>query len=228
MDTGTRAELVVWFYVKLPLLALHFIYRFDFVPSALLSMVQVVTLEVMTRYVRNQFVDPAPGVAAAVRLQAKQRSTAAVQGQIGNYIKRRVVKKAFYSDEEDESDEETVEIHAPQQPEIGSVFTGAEADNEGDLDPDHRLVLKSSLPLLKSRNAGVVLGVCSLHYYCGTQSNQTSQQIGKALVRILRNRREVQYVVLNCISTMARERPLTFRPFLSEFFVKSTDPVFIK
>jgi hypothetical protein len=33
--------------------------------------------------------------------------------------------------------------------------------NEGDhgnIDPDHRLILRSSQPLLKSRNSGVVLG----------------------------------------------------------------------
>ena len=110
-------------------------------------------------------------------------------------------------------------------------------------------MLKSSLPLLKSRNTGVVLAVCALHHYCGSQSSFTTTQIGKALIRILRNRhysshnsssshlkidyfvgansrREVQYVVLNSINMMARERPLMFRPFLSEFFIKSSDPLF--
>jgi len=187
---------------------------------------QVSVLEVMTRYVRNQFTDPAPGVAAAVRLQAKQRSTSAVKGRIGNTIKRRVVRKAFYSDEEDESDEEEVEVDS--KPEPGSVFAhgGGEGEHDGDVDPDHRLVLRSSLPLLKSRNSGVVLGVCALHYYCGSQSSSTTQQLGKALVRILRNRREIQYVVLTCISTMAQQRPMMFRPFLSDFFIKGSDPVF--
>jgi hypothetical protein len=45
-------------------------------------------------------------------------------------------------------------------------------------------------------------------------------------VRILRNRREIQYVVLSCIRTMAQEHPAIFRPFLSELFVKESDPVF--
>jgi AP-3 complex subunit beta len=112
------------------------------------------------------------------------------------------------------------------RPDLGSVFTGPDADTEGDLDPDHRLVLKSSLPLLKSRNSGVVLAVCTLHYYCGTQSAVTTQQIAKALVRVLRNRREAQFVLLTCINTMARDRPAMFRPYLSDFFIKSTDPVF--
>ena len=111
--------------------------------------------------------------------------------------------------------------------ETGSVFTsGGTLETEGDLDPDHRLVLRSSLPLLKSRNSGVVLAVCALHYYCGSQNSATSSQIGKSLVRILRNMREIQYVVLTCISTMAQERPAMFRPYLQDFFVKGTDPIF--
>jgi len=101
----------------------------------------------MTRYVRYQFTDPAPGVAAAVRMHAKQRSSAAIKGQAAlnmsgkkknRFFKRRVVKKAFYSDEEDESGEETVDLSAEvdeQQlkPELGSIFTGENADTEGDL-----------------------------------------------------------------------------------------------
>jgi AP-3 complex subunit beta len=140
---------------------------------------QISVLEVMTRYLRNQFTDPAPGVVAAVQLQAKQRSTSAVKGRLGSTIKRRVVKKAFYSDEEDESDEEDVEVG--KKPISGSPFHDVDDSAEGDFDPDHRLALRSSLPLLKSRNSGVVLGVCSLHYYCGSQNNITTQQVAKAL-----------------------------------------------
>lgn len=187
---------------------------------------QISVLDVMTRYLRNQFTDPAPGVLAAVRLQAKQRSMSAVKGRLGNTIKRRVVKKAFYSDEEDESDEEDIEVGGNKLDSAGSMFTGVEGESEGDIDPDHRLALRSSLPLLKSRNSGVVLSVCALHYYCGSQSIATTQQVAKALVRILRNRREIQYVVLTSISAMAQQRPTMFRPFISDFLINSTDPIF--
>lgn len=53
-------------------------------------------------------------------------------------------------------------------------------------------------------------------------------KIGKALIRILRNRREVQYVVLNCIRTMSSERPDMFKYYLRDFFMKSSDPVLNK
>ena len=146
--------------------------------------------------------------------------------------KRKVVKKAFYSDEEDETVEEEIPIEIKPEistfggpnPSLQTNSTNLEGDSE--LDPDHRLILKSSLPLLKSRNSGVVLGVCTLHYYCGTQSEAVMKQVGKSLVRISRNQREVQYVVLHAINIMARDRPEMFRPFLSDFFVKATDSIF--
>ena len=56
---------------------------------------------------RAQFCDPSPGALAANRANTAQRSVAAnvaLGGLPGvRKIKRRVVKKAFYSDEEDES-----------------------------------------------------------------------------------------------------------------------------
>lgn len=73
---------------------------------------QISVLNVLTRYVRTQFADPAPGSRAAVLAQAQQRSSsssatvpagaAGAGGRGGGAIKvkRRVVKKAFYSDEE--------------------------------------------------------------------------------------------------------------------------------
>jgi AP-3 complex subunit beta len=96
------------------------------------------------------------------------------------------------------------------------------------LDPDHRLILRSCIPLLKSRNSAVVLAVASIHFYCGGRGSAADVQIGKALVRILRNQREIQYVLLSSIVTMAQERPAMFKPYLADFYVKSSDPVFNK
>jgi AP-3 complex subunit beta len=111
-------------------------------------------------------------------------------------VVRRKVKKAFYSDDEDESEEEVVVQDDPW-------------DDDGPaLEDDHKLALSSSLPLLKSRNSGVVLAVCSLHYHCGAPTNEERETIGRALVRILRNRPEIQYVVLKSIAVMASERPV--------------------
>ena len=108
---------------------------------------------------------------------------------------------------------------------MGSVFGATTTstqmgDEDWGLDEDHKLLLQSAMPLLKSRNAGVVLGVCSLLYYCGVSSVSSRSALGKALVRIHRGRREIQYVVLNSIRSLVHECPSAFAPFLNDFFVK--------
>jgi AP-3 complex subunit beta len=154
-------------------------------------------------------------------------------------ISRRVTTKGFYSDDEESSDEEvavprmSTAASMRQPPVVGnptSSENGVAASNGEDnpsfdadlnkLDPDHQLLLTSSMPLLKSRNAGVVLAVCSLHYYCGVSSIKARSAIGKALVRIHRGRREIQYVVLTSIRVLVRDCPSAFAPFLPDFFVK--------
>ena len=152
-------------------------------------------------------------------------------------VKRRIVKKGFYSDEEDESTEEE-RYEGEGSPSLAGAmrqsnivggagcFSGVpaaaineEADEDDELNEDHRLLLRSAMPLLKSRNAGVVLAVCSLQYYCGVSSVKVRSSIGKALVRIHRDRREIQYVVLSSIRTLVHECPSAFAPFLQDFFV---------
>ena len=148
-------------------------------------------------------------------------------------IKRRVVKKGFYSDEEDESTDEEVYVEEAVGTSLtlagvlrdrnagGGMVGGVNmaADEDDQLHEDHRLLLRSSLPLLKSRNSGVVLAVCSLHYYCGVASVKVRSALGKALVRIHRDRREIQYVVLTSIRTLVAECPSAFTPFLNDFFI---------
>ena len=158
-----------------------------------------------------------------------------------NATPTRVTTKGFYSDDEDESSDDDEVAIAPiltasymrQPPVVGNSTSndaGVPPSNGGEnvkldpdlknLDPDHQLLLTSSMPLLKSRNAGVVLAVCSLHYYCGVSSIKARSAIGKALVRIHRGRREIQYVVLTSIRALVRDCPSAFSPFLTDFFVK--------
>lgn len=104
---------------------------------------------------------------------------------------------------------------------FGTTNTATEnGDEDWDLDEDHKLLLQSAMPLLRSRNAGVVLGVCSLIYYCGVSSVSSRSKVGKALVRIHRGRREIQYVVLTSVRTLVNECPSAFSPFLNDFFIK--------
>ena len=54
-------------------------------------------------------------------------------------------------------------------------------DEDSDLNEDHKLLLDSSLALLKSRNSAVVLAACSLHYHCGVASIKVSLFTNKCL-----------------------------------------------
>ena len=53
---------------------------------------------------------------------------------------------------------------------------------------------------------------------------QVRTALGKALVRIHRNRREIQYIVLVSILSLVRECPSAFSPFLDDFFIKVRTP----
>lgn len=222
---------------------------------------QVVVIDTLARYCRKFFKKPkrigsaeeidqekrvrrtVSGIATAEAANVAAALEALVQKETGvtplptrpKKIKRRVVKKGFYSDEEDESTEEEIDLDhingstSRQRDSFGQggmmgQHMNKDGDEDEDLDEDHRLLLRSSFPLLKSRNSGVVLAVCSLHYYCGVASVKVRSALGKALVRIHRDRREIQYVVLTSIRSLVMECPSAFTPYLNEFFVTAMDP----
>ncbi|XP_053303951.1 AP-3 complex subunit beta-1 isoform X2 [Spea bombifrons] len=94
------------------------------------------------------------------------------------------------------------------------------------MDPDHRLLLKNTKPLLQSRNAAVVLAVAQLYWHLAPKSETVT--IAKSLIRLLRSYREVQYIVLQNIATMSIQRKGLFEPYLKSFYVRSTDPTMLK
>ncbi|XP_076231306.1 adaptor related protein complex 3 subunit ruby isoform X2 [Calliopsis andreniformis] len=94
------------------------------------------------------------------------------------------------------------------------------------LDPDHRLLLRNTKPLLQSRNASVVMAVSQLYHHTAPQSEVIIA--AKALIRLLRGHREVQSVVLHCIASISITRKGMFEPFLKSFFVRTSDPTHIK
>ncbi|XP_066471022.1 AP-3 complex subunit beta-1 isoform X2 [Tiliqua scincoides] len=93
------------------------------------------------------------------------------------------------------------------------------------MDPDHRLLIRNTKPLLQSRNAAVVMAVAQLYWHVAPKSE--AGIVAKSLVRLLRNNREVQYVVLQNIATMSIQRKGMFEPYLKSFYVRSTDPTMI-
>ncbi|KAG9266009.1 AP-3 complex subunit beta-1 isoform X2 [Astyanax mexicanus] len=116
-------------------------------------------------------------------------------------------EKAFY-----DSDEEKKEGAGQKKPYV--------------MDPDHRLLLRSTKPLLQSRNTAVVMCVAQLYWHLAPRHEVSV--VTKSLVRLLRSHREVQFVVLQNIATMSIQRKGMFEPFMKSFYVRSTDATHIK
>nr|XP_008510917.1 PREDICTED: AP-3 complex subunit beta-2 [Equus przewalskii] len=126
-------------------------------------------------------------------------------------------EKAFYGSEEDEakgpgSEEAAAAALPTRKPYV--------------MDPDHRLLLRNTKPLLQSRSAAVVMAVAQLYFHLAPKAEVGV--IAKALVRLLRSHSEVQYVVLQNVATMSIKRRGMFEPYLKSFYIRSTDPTQIK
>jgi len=160
---------------------------------------QIMILGVLTRYGRTFFVDP--------NLETFR------DGEEGSddkkKRKKKKKKKAFYSDSESSSSGSSSE-------------SSSEDEDEGnELDPDHELIINSSLPLLRSRNAGVVVAVATLVHYLAPHA-----QVGKAmkgLVRVVKTSRETQYLVLSNIATLVYTRASLFEGHAKEFFLRASE-----
>ncbi|XP_072767969.1 AP-3 complex subunit beta-2 isoform X11 [Nerophis lumbriciformis] len=124
--------------------------------------------------------------------------------------------KTFYGSDDDEDEEEKEKkveaAMAKRKPYV--------------MDPDHRLLLRNTKPLLQSRNAAVVMAVAQLYFHLAPKAEVGV--IAKALVRLLRSHSEVQYVVLQNVATMTIKRRGMFEPYLKSFYIRSTDPTQIK
>ncbi|EDM08687.1 adaptor-related protein complex 3, beta 2 subunit (predicted), isoform CRA_b [Rattus norvegicus] len=106
-------------------------------------------------------------------------------------------EKAFYGSEEDEA-------KGPGSEEAATAALPARKPYV--MDPDHRLLLRNTKPLLQSRSAAVVMAVAQLYFHLAPKAEVGV--IAKALVRLLRSHSEVQYVVLQNVATMSIKRRL--------------------
>ncbi|XP_069321758.1 AP-3 complex subunit beta-2 isoform X1 [Eulemur rufifrons] len=126
-------------------------------------------------------------------------------------------EKAFYGSEEDEAKGAGSEDAAASTLPARKPYV---------MDPDHRLLLRNTKPLLQSRSAAVVMAVAQLYFHLAPKAEVGV--IAKALVRLLRSHSEVQYVVLQNVATMSIKRRGMFEPYLKSFYIRSTDPTQIK
>lgn len=127
-----------------------------------------------------------------------------------------VADGAFYSDDDDSSDAGA----------SGAADGDAKPTETREMDADHKLLLKSASQLLNSEESSVVIAVSSLMFAIAPDSD--ARACAGAVVRHVSRRREVLYVVLANISSMASKRPEMFRPYFKMFFVYWDDPGFIR
>jgi len=160
---------------------------------------QIVILELLTRYARQQFADPNK------KKESKDKTTKVKKPKKPKKPDSKWLDSSSGSDDSDDDDND--QYAKP-------------------IDADLRLLLDNAGRLLKSRNTGVVMAVTSLYYYCAPSSEVA--KVVKSLVRTSKEKREVEYVVLANIQTMAATKPELFEPHLTEFFVRATDPSFIR
>eukprot|EP00741_Cyanophora_paradoxa_P017927 tig00021036_g17311.t1 len=173
---------------------------------------QAIVLGILTRYARTQFSDPSTARDFEVAFgrpmrQADGETGAAAAGAGAGGSSAQPAKPAkphrqrgFYSDEEDG------EGSGEENGGGGAGGGGGGGGGRRPMDADHRLLLKSTLPLLQSRNTAVVMGVSSLYMYLAPPFEAV--RCAKALVRIMRTSREVGYVVLQNVASLAAERPV--------------------
>uniref|UniRef100_A0A671WQU3 AP-3 complex subunit beta n=1 Tax=Sparus aurata TaxID=8175 RepID=A0A671WQU3_SPAAU len=136
-----------------------------------------------------------------------------------NMLTRYARTQTFYGSDEDEDEDEEEKEKKAETPAMAKRKPYV-------MDPDHRLLLRNTKPLLQSRNAAVVMAVAQLYFHLAPKAEVGV--IAKALVRLLRSHSEVQYVVLQNVATMTIKRRGMFEPYLKSFYIRSTDPTQIK
>ena len=159
---------------------------------------QMLMLRILTRYGRSQYLSPFDVNEDDTRPGAKKKKK----------------QKAFYSDDE-QSDSD-----------MSSSDSDEGRPAPAELDKDHALLLKQALLLIQSRNSGVIMALVSLYFALAPVAD--CHKVIKPMMRMVRNRREISYVLLCNASTLAAKRPELFRPYLKDFFIHGADPRYLR
>ena len=137
---------------------------------------QITAVTVLTRYVRANFTAPAPPESKK-KSPKKAKKGGDKDGKKKDKKKdakkgkgKKVKKGGFYSDSEEEDKDSDSDAGSDSEEDSDDDGAGNGEEEEyvvAQLPEDHELVLRTSLPLLRSRNAAVVLGVAALHQAVG-------------------------------------------------------------
>ena len=131
-------------------------------------------------------------------------------------------KKSEEKKKEEDSEESSSEEEDSEDEFMNTLRTGP-VDM---VDPDLRLLLQACRPLLQSRNSAVVMQVAQMFYHCAPESEII--HVVKALIRLLKGKREAQLIVLTNITTMSARHRNLFDQHMKSFFVNASDPTQIR
>ena len=142
------------------------------------------------------------------------------QGDPGNDLEFTDTKKTddpakFFADTSEEESEDEKES-----------VTSSEKPARNVMDPDHRLLLRNSKPLLQSRNSAVVMTMCQMYFYLAPRSEV--HLIVKPMIRLLKSHREIQAIVLNMLVTFSKTHKSLVEPYLKSFYIRAHDPTHVK
>ena len=178
---------------------------------------QIVLMNALLRYARTQFLEPPERSQDEGRMSGDGGGFSGFGGGDEGMYSKPMTLNQFYEDDEEDEDAKGGKGGKKSPKKRPTLSDSDEDEDEAEkapkyeMDKDHKLLLRSSLPLLKSRNSGVVLAVSSLYYYLGSGSPTVCSKVGRALVRELKNQREITFVVLANIAQMAERWPNMFR-----------------
>ncbi|KTW30851.1 hypothetical protein T552_00562 [Pneumocystis carinii B80] len=89
------------------------------------------------------------------------------------------------------------------------------------LNKDLNMLLTSIIPLLRSRNSSVIMAACKILYHIGPLTKKS--ELVKALIYLLKESPDIQYIVLTNIIAIAIKYPAFFSPFYKHFFIYPSD-----
>jgi len=124
---------------------------------------QITAMGVLTRYVRSNFTAPAQPEPKKKKVKEPKPVKEKSKAKGAAKKKKGKAKKGFYSESDDDDDDDEEESEEESEEDAGEdEFLPVQ------LPEDHDLLLRVTVPLLRSRNSGVVLAVAALHQYVGS------------------------------------------------------------
>lgn len=89
------------------------------------------------------------------------------------------------------------------------------------VDPDLELFLKSTQPLLQSRNSAVIISVARAYLYL-SPTNYLHHAVGP-LMALLRSPQDIQQIALYNIVQVCLQNPILFVPYIRHFLIRATE-----